>query len=114
MSAPPPPSWFRVPSRDRAAPSTSGLPNEAYVACDFAELAGARAALAEAVARHAPTRLVNRVGIVRPATEPPPAERAAFEKLVARRVVPGVGHFMPRERPDAVSAALLELLAAGA
>jgi len=30
---------------------------------------------------------------------------------VARRVVPSVGHFMPREKPDAVSAALLELLA---
>jgi len=52
-------------------------------------------------------------GIVRPATEPPPAELAVFDKLVARRVVPGVGHFMPRERPDAVSAALLELLATG-
>jgi len=32
---------------------------------------------------------------------------------VARRVVPEVGHFMPRERPDAVSSALLELLATG-
>jgi len=53
-------------------------------------------------------------GIARPPLESPPAERAVFEKLVARRVVPGVGHFMPRERPDAVSAALLELLAAGA
>ena len=53
-------------------------------------------------------------GIVRPAMESPPAERAVFEKLVARRVVPGVGHFMPRERPEAVSSALLELLAAGA
>jgi pimeloyl-ACP methyl ester carboxylesterase len=50
-------------------------------------------------------------GIARPTVESPPAERAVFEKLVARRVVPGVGHFMPRERPDAVSSALLELLA---
>jgi pimeloyl-ACP methyl ester carboxylesterase len=50
-------------------------------------------------------------GIRRPPLEPPPEERAVFEKLVARRVVPGVGHFMPRERPEAVSAALLELLA---
>jgi pimeloyl-ACP methyl ester carboxylesterase len=50
-------------------------------------------------------------GIVTPSAEVPPGERAAFEKLVARRVVPGVGHFMPRERPEAVSAALLELLA---
>jgi len=49
-------------------------------------------------------------GIARPPLESPPAERAVFEKLVARRVVPGVGHFMPREKPDAVSAALLELL----
>ena len=43
-------------------------------------------------------------------TESPPAERAVFAKLVARRVVPGVGHFMPREQPEEVSAALLELL----
>ena len=50
-------------------------------------------------------------GIARPPAESPPAERAAFEKLIARRVVPGVGHFMPRERPDAVSSAMLELLA---
>jgi len=50
-------------------------------------------------------------GIARPPDESPPAERAAFERLVARRVVPGVGHFMPRERPEAVSSAMLELLA---
>jgi pimeloyl-ACP methyl ester carboxylesterase len=49
-------------------------------------------------------------GIARPPIESPPAERAVFAKLVARRVVPGVGHFMPRERPDEVSKALLELL----
>jgi pimeloyl-ACP methyl ester carboxylesterase len=50
-------------------------------------------------------------GIARPPADSPPAEQAAFEKLVARRVVPGVGHFMPRERPDAVSSAMLEQLA---
>src|SRR5262245_35776268 len=49
-------------------------------------------------------------GIARPPAESPPAERAAFKSLVARRVVSGVGHFMPREKPDAVSSALLELL----
>jgi pimeloyl-ACP methyl ester carboxylesterase len=38
-------------------------------------------------------------------------ERASFTSLVARRVIPGSGHFMPREKPEAVSAALLELLA---
>ena len=50
-------------------------------------------------------------GIARPPVESPPAERAVFERLIARRVIPGVGHFMPRERPEAVSSALLELLA---
>lgn len=50
-------------------------------------------------------------GIARPPVESPPAERAAFSSLMARRVVDGVGHFMPREKPEAVSAALLELLA---
>jgi len=44
--------------------------------------------------------------------ETPPAERASFSSLVARRIVAGSGHFMPREKPDAVSAAILELLAA--
>ena len=53
-------------------------------------------------------------GIRAPSAEPPPEERAVFEKLVARRVVPGVGHFMPREKPDAVSSAILELLAGSA
>jgi len=50
-------------------------------------------------------------GIARPPVESPAAERAAFASLVARRVVAGVGHFMPREKPEAVSAAMLELLA---
>jgi pimeloyl-ACP methyl ester carboxylesterase len=40
------------------------------------------------------------------------AEGASFPALVARHIVPGAGHFMPREKPDAVSAALLEVLAA--
>jgi pimeloyl-ACP methyl ester carboxylesterase len=39
-----------------------------------------------------------------------PAERALFTTLVDRKVVAGAGHFMPREKPDAVSAALLQLL----
>jgi hypothetical protein len=32
--------------------------------------------------------------------------------LIARRVIDRVGHFMPRERPEAVSSALLDALAA--
>src|SRR5262249_35015817 len=38
------------------------------------------------------------------------AERATLPKIVAKRVVAGVGHFMPREAPTEVSKALLELL----
>jgi pimeloyl-ACP methyl ester carboxylesterase len=33
-----------------------------------------------------------------------------FPALVARRVIPGAGHFLPREKPEAVSSTLLELL----
>ena len=41
-----------------------------------------------------------------------PPERALFPALMARRVLPGAGHFLPREKPEAVSTAMLELLAA--
>ena len=41
-----------------------------------------------------------------------PAERALFRSRIARRVVAGAGHFVPRENPGAVSSAILELLAA--
>jgi pimeloyl-ACP methyl ester carboxylesterase len=37
-------------------------------------------------------------------------ERASFSALSDRRVVEGAGHFLPRERPAAVSSALLQLL----
>lgn len=50
--------------------------------------------------------------LARPGPEATPAERASFTTLVARRVVAGAGHFMPREKPEAVSSALLELLRA--
>ncbi len=48
-----------------------------------------------------------------PATAPQ-AERDLYTSLVARRIVTGSGHFMPREKPDAVSSAILEALAASA
>ena len=41
-----------------------------------------------------------------------PGERAMFPSRKARRVVPAAGHFLPREKPEAVSSAMLELLAA--
>jgi pimeloyl-ACP methyl ester carboxylesterase len=48
--------------------------------------------------------------LARPASEITPAERELFPSLVARRVIPGAGHFLPREKPETVSSALLELL----
>ena len=39
-----------------------------------------------------------------------PAERASFTARVAREVVAGAGHFLPREKPGVVSSAMLELL----
>ena len=48
-------------------------------------------------------------GIVRPAAESP-ADRRLFPKLMARRIIPGAGHFLPREKPEAMSSAMLELL----
>ena len=48
-----------------------------------------------------------------PLARPPadnPGERAQFPGLAARRVFDGVGHFLPREKPEAFSAAMVELL----
>ena len=51
-------------------------------------------------------------GVAPPPREVSPAERNAFSSLIERRVITGVGHFMPRERPEAVWSALLEVLEA--
>jgi pimeloyl-ACP methyl ester carboxylesterase len=48
--------------------------------------------------------------LVRASPEASPAQRSLFPSLVAYRVIAGAGHFLPREKPDAVSAAMLELL----
>src|SRR6516164_5149888 len=50
-------------------------------------------------------------GLARPGQDDA-GDRTVFTKLVARRVVPGAGHFLPREKPEAVSSALLQLLQA--
>ena len=51
-------------------------------------------------------------GFGKPAPETTDAERNAFPKLVARRVVAGAGHFVPHEAPQAVADALIEVLVA--
>jgi pimeloyl-ACP methyl ester carboxylesterase len=48
-------------------------------------------------------------GIARPAAENQ-FEKNQIPGLVARRVIGGAGHFLPREKPEAVSAAILEVL----
>ena len=48
-------------------------------------------------------------GIARPAAENP-NERSQLQGLVARRVIAGAGHFLPREKPEVVSSAILEVL----
>ena len=52
----------------------------------------------------------NDSGFGRPSTDPT-ADRARFTNLVARRIVDGAGHDLAPQRPDAVSSALVELLA---
>jgi pimeloyl-ACP methyl ester carboxylesterase len=49
-----------------------------------------------------------------PAAETTPQQRLDFPKLLARRIVHGAGHFLPRENPSAVAAAILEAHAASA
>jgi pimeloyl-ACP methyl ester carboxylesterase len=48
-------------------------------------------------------------GIARPAPENP-NEGSQLPKLIARRVITGAGHFLPREKPEVVSSAILEAL----
>jgi len=50
--------------------------------------------------------------LVRPSPDATPAERSSFPLLKARRVIDNSGHFLAREKPDAVSSAMLEVLEA--
>jgi NAD(P)-dependent dehydrogenase (short-subunit alcohol dehydrogenase family) len=69
---------WRPITLDLRAPEAP-LPNEVFRQCDFANADQARAVLAEVAAEFAPTRLVNNVGIVRPA----PLEETSLEDLSA-------------------------------
>jgi pimeloyl-ACP methyl ester carboxylesterase len=51
-------------------------------------------------------------GFGSPGPEVTPAERTVFPRLVAKRIVPGAGHFMPHEKPEAVASAQMEVIAA--
>ena len=41
-----------------------------------------------------------------------PGERQTMPRVVAKHIVQGAGHFVPHEKPEAVAAAMLELLSA--
>ena len=56
---------YTVVTLDRVAPAAL-LPGESFIRVDLADGSATAAALAEAVERHAPTRLVNNAGTVRP------------------------------------------------
>jgi pimeloyl-ACP methyl ester carboxylesterase len=64
----------------------------------------------------APTILLHGAAdaLNRPPAGESPAQQALFPSLKATRVVAGAGHFLPREKPGAMSSALLELLAGAA
>jgi len=79
-------------------------PGEARFAAVEQELARRPKIAAPAIVLHGAND-----GIVRPPADSPP-KRAMFTSLRARRVIAGAGHFLPREKPDAVSSALLEVL----
>lgn len=48
----------------------------------------------------------------RPAAEITAADRATLPTIIAKRIVEGAGHFVPHEKPEAVAAALLDVLGA--
>ncbi len=69
---------YTVVSFDRDPPAAL-LPREAFFRVDLTDVVATAAALAEAVERHAPTRLVNNAGAVRPG----PLEDVTWEDLEA-------------------------------
>ena len=69
---------YTVVNLDRDAPAQP-LPRETFLAVDLGDAAATSRALAEVLERHAPTRLVNNAGTVRPAT----LEDTTIEDLAA-------------------------------
>jgi pimeloyl-ACP methyl ester carboxylesterase len=48
----------------------------------------------------------------RPPAQITAAERVTLPKIVDKRIVEGAGHFLPHEKPDAMAAAIVDVLAA--
>jgi pimeloyl-ACP methyl ester carboxylesterase len=46
----------------------------------------------------------------RPAAEITAADRAVMPTLVEKRIIEGAGHFLPHEKPDAMAAAIIDVL----
>jgi pimeloyl-ACP methyl ester carboxylesterase len=51
-------------------------------------------------------------GITGPPSKNDAGDKASFSQLIDRRIVQGAGHFMPREKPEAVASALVDVLRA--
>ena len=48
-------------------------------------------------------------GVTGPPSTNAAADKANFSQLIDRRIVQGAGHFMPREKPEAVATALVDV-----
>lgn len=51
-------------------------------------------------------------GVTGPPSKNDAGDEATFSQLIDRRIVQGAGHFMPREKPEAVASALVDVLRA--
>ncbi len=51
-------------------------------------------------------------GVTGPPSKSDAGDKATFSQLVDRRIVQGAGHFMPREKPQAVASAMVDVLRA--
>jgi pimeloyl-ACP methyl ester carboxylesterase len=51
-------------------------------------------------------------GVTGPPSTNAAADKANFSQLIDRRIVEGSGHFMPREKPEAVASALIDVVRA--
>jgi pimeloyl-ACP methyl ester carboxylesterase len=76
-----------------------------------ARFAGEERQMAKNPKIHVPTAVLYGAedGVRKPPNQA--VDKALLVNLVSREVVPGAGHFLPREKPEAVSSSMLKLLA---